>query len=75
MAELSVLPSSGLLHPLGAQFGVFKGPRPFGDALKVIWGKKNFEKNAFFDPKMAQNGHKMAQPGPVGGPQRVNLGF
>ena len=40
-----------------------------------FWVKKNFEKNAFFGPKLAQIPHKMGQKGTSRGVWGVNFGF
>ena len=55
-------------------FRVLRVPDHLGTDKKSF-GANFFEKNAFFDPKLAQNAHKMGQNGVHWGVYRVNFGF
>ena len=41
----------------------------------MIWSKKTFEKDAFFDPKIGLFATKWAQMGSIGGYKRANFRF
>ena len=51
----------------GSTIWFFRVFNPLESKKKYIWNEKKIEKNAFFGAKMGQNGHKMAQMGPVWG--------
>ena len=58
------------------QLWVFEGPRPPGHRKKNDFvQKKHFWGKRLFDPKLAQNAHKVGQNGVHWGVYRVHFGF